>query len=140
MSTGDIDALMNRPLTFFQVEPYRMMAVEEKFEAWVNQAITHVEQGGSALEAFEARMSAQMAATARASVARALGIGAPEVKKNLRYKVIHKDIIDTLRDVFTRATQSQLTHTPTESEAAVLSFGLDPEYIRWAKGRPRRRL
>ncbi len=92
-------------------------------------------RGGSALEAFEARMLAQMAATARASVDRA-----QVARQNLPYNVIHKDIIDTLSDVFTRATQSQLTHTPTESEAAVLSFGLDPEYIRWAKGRPRRRL
>ena len=133
MTDEEIDALMNQPLTFFQVEPYRMMAVEEEFEAWVNQAITHVEQGGSALEAFEARMLAQMAATARASVARA-----QVARQNLSYNVIHKDIIDTLRDVFTRATQSQLTHAPTESEAAVLSFGLDPEYIRWAEGMPRR--
>ena len=111
MDTEEIEALMNRPMTFFRVEPYRMMAVEEEFEAWVNHAMAQVEQGEQgegALIAFETRMLAQMAATARASVARALGITI-EVEKNIPYKVIHLDILEILFEVFNRVTQSRLT-------------------------------
>ena len=78
---------MSRPMTFFRVELYRMMAVEEEFETWVNRAMAQAkqgEQGEDALIAFETRMLAQMAATARASMARALGITI-EVEKDLPY-------------------------------------------------------
>ena len=195
MDTEEIEALMNRPMTFFRVEPYRMMAVEEEFETWVSRAMAQAkrwEQGEDALIAFETAMLAQMAATAGASVARALGITV-EVEENTPYKVIHLDILETLSDIFNRMTQSQTTcpvcrqtgrwrHTEetkpwtdaecpvcmraakngiidpcfhslchgcykraqsvvtphlTETEAHILSFCLDPGYIRWAEGRPR---